>query len=107
MGQLTMLKLSGDDFVTLELVADPRAGSEPAGGNLHHFVIRVASMRDTLVAFEARGVSAGPPASSDGSGEMLTAWTTDPDGNRIELVQWPPGHPDGMTAADFALPPNT
>jgi lactoylglutathione lyase len=38
---------------------------------------------------------------------MHTAWTTDPDGNRIELVQWPPGHPDGMTAADFALPPNT
>ena len=27
---------------------------------------------------------------------------TDPDGYRIELVQWPPGHPAGMTAADFA-----
>jgi lactoylglutathione lyase len=26
----------------------------------------------------------------------------DPDGNKIELVQWPVGHPDGMTAADFA-----
>jgi lactoylglutathione lyase len=25
----------------------------------------------------------------------------DPDGNRIELVQWPAGHPDGVTAADF------
>ena len=25
----------------------------------------------------------------------------DPDGNRIELVQWPDGHADGMTAADF------
>ena len=24
----------------------------------------------------------------------------DPDGNRIELVQWPPGHADGITAAD-------
>jgi lactoylglutathione lyase len=30
-----------------------------------------------------------------------TAWLTDPDGYRIELVQWPPGHPDGITAADF------
>jgi lactoylglutathione lyase len=27
---------------------------------------------------------------------------TDPDGNRIELVQWPAGHADGITAADFA-----
>jgi lactoylglutathione lyase len=27
---------------------------------------------------------------------------TDPDGYRIELVQWPPGHPDGISAADFA-----
>jgi hypothetical protein len=26
----------------------------------------------------------------------------DPDGNRIELVQWPPGHPDGMTEADLS-----
>jgi lactoylglutathione lyase len=26
----------------------------------------------------------------------------DPDGNRIELVQWPAGHPDGITAADWA-----
>jgi lactoylglutathione lyase len=26
---------------------------------------------------------------------------TDPDGHRIELVQWPAGHPAGMTAADW------
>ena len=30
-----------------------------------------------------------------------TAWITDPDGNRIELVRWPPGHPDALTAADW------
>lgn len=34
----------------------------------------------------------------DGS---CTRWITDPDGNSIELVQWPPGHTDGMTAADW------
>ena len=31
-----------------------------------------------------------------------TSWLTDPDGYRIELVQWSHGHPDGITAADFA-----
>jgi lactoylglutathione lyase len=25
----------------------------------------------------------------------------DPDGYRIELVQWPAGHADGITEADF------
>jgi lactoylglutathione lyase len=30
-----------------------------------------------------------------------TSWLADPDGYRIELVQWPPGHPDGISAADF------
>jgi lactoylglutathione lyase len=25
----------------------------------------------------------------------------DPDGNRIELVQWPAGHADGITTADW------
>ncbi|HEX8105059.1 MAG TPA: VOC family protein [Solirubrobacteraceae bacterium] len=103
MGQLTMLKLPGDEFVTLELVAGPD-GSVQSGGSLNHFVIRVESMRAALAELEARGLRRGPAESPDGSGEMLTAWISDPDGNRIELVQWPPGHPDGMTAADFAAP---
>ena len=37
------------------------------------------------------------PATDD----VQTEWVTDPDGNHIELVVWPDGHPDGMTAADF------
>ncbi len=31
-----------------------------------------------------------------------TAWLTDPDGYRTELVEWPPGYPFGMVDADFA-----
>ena len=30
------------------------------------------------------------------------SWITDPDCYRIELVQWPAGHADGVTGADFA-----
>jgi hypothetical protein len=29
------------------------------------------------------------------------SWITDPDGYRIELVQWPVGHANGITSADF------
>lgn len=96
-GRLTMLKLPGDEFVTLELVFDP--SRDGAGGGPHHFVIKVESMDDTVAALAVAGVEAEPPTSPDGSADFFTSWITDPDGNRIELVQWPAGHPDGMTAA--------
>lgn len=39
------------------------------------------------------------------TGNFWTSWLIDPDGYRIEMVQWPVGHPDGLTAADFAEEP--
>jgi lactoylglutathione lyase len=41
----------------------------------------------------------GPPDRTD---EPRTDWLTDPDGYRIEFVQWLAGHADGITEADFA-----
>jgi lactoylglutathione lyase len=41
LGSLTMLKLPGDDFVTLELVHEPTRGPVDPGG-LSHFVVQVA-----------------------------------------------------------------
>ncbi len=72
LGRLTMLELPDDEFVTIELVSDPSAGA--------------------VDGLSPIGDPEGP----------RTAWLTDPDGNRIELVQWPPGHPEGMTATDLA-----
>jgi lactoylglutathione lyase len=100
-GSLTMLKLPGDEFVTLELVHDPGRGRVDPGG-LNHVVIQVESMNAIFAELAARQVAVEPPASPDGSEDFWTAWVTDPDGYRIELVQWPAGHPDGMTAADFS-----
>ena len=100
-GHLTMLKLPGDEFVSIELVHDPGAGPV-AGNRLSHLVVQVGSMDATLAELAARGVDAEEPTSPDGSADFRTTMLTDPDGNRIELVQWPAGHPDGMTAADFA-----
>ena len=101
-GRLTMLKLPGDEFVTVELVHDPARGTVEPGGPLNHLVIKVESMADTVAELAARGIEAEPPGSPDGSADFATSWITDPDGNRIELVQWPAGHPDGMTAADWS-----
>ena len=100
LGTLTMFKLPGDEFVTLELVHDPTHGRVEPGG-LSHLVVQVEDVHATVAQLGARGVRAEEPASPDGSAVFWTAWVTDPDGYRIELVQWPEGHPDGMTRADL------
>jgi lactoylglutathione lyase len=100
LGTLTMLKLPGDEFVTVELVHDPARGEVLVGG-ISHVVVQVESLHDTVAELAGRGVPVEPPRSPDGSGGFWTAWVVDPDGYRIELVQWPSGHPDGMTADDL------
>jgi lactoylglutathione lyase len=100
-GRLSMLKLPGDEFVTIELVHDASQGDVEVRSGLSHFAVKVESMNDTLTALAAHGIDAEKPASPDGSEDFLTALIIDPDGNRIELVQWPPGHADGLTAADW------
>jgi lactoylglutathione lyase len=101
-GHLTMLKLPDDDFVTIELVHDPSRVEADLGTGLSHLVIKVESMDATVAALDGHGIEVETPTSPDGSDDFRTAMVTDPDSNRIELVQWPAGHPDGMTAADWA-----
>jgi lactoylglutathione lyase len=101
LGHLTMLKLPDDEFVSIEVVHDP-GGAAVAETRLSHLVIQVGSMDDTLAELAARGIGIRAPTSPDGSEDFLTTWIVDPDGNRIELVQWPRGHAEGMTAVDFS-----
>ena len=102
LGQLTMLKLPGDEFVTIELVHDPTHGEIDVGTGLNHFVIKVESMDAAITELAAHGIDADVSTSPDGSDDFRTTWIVDPDGNRNELVQWPTGHPEGLTAADWA-----
>jgi lactoylglutathione lyase len=102
LGELVMLKLPRDEFVTIELVHDTAGGDRKTGTGLSHLVIQVDSMKAAIAELSARGVEAEAPASPDGSSEFLTSWIVDPDGNRIELVQWPAGHADGISADDWA-----
>ena len=103
LGHLTMIKLPGDEFVTIELVHDPTQGEADVATGLSHFVIKVESMDATVGALAAEGIDAEVPSSPDGSDDFRTTWIVDPDGNRIELVQWPAGHHDGITAADWEV----
>ncbi|MEU4826451.1 VOC family protein [Actinomadura sp. NPDC023710] len=97
-GSLTMLQLPDDPFVSLELVHDPARPVEDTSA-VNHLVVQVDDLKAAIADLAANGVTAEPPA-EPGPG-VRTSWLTDPDGYRIELVQWPPGHPPGMTKADF------
>ena len=101
-GTLIMLRLPGDDFVTIELVHDPAKGAVDLGTGLNHLVVQVESLEKTLAELAARGIAAEAPGAPGGADGPRTSWITDPDGYRIELVQWPAGHAEGMTEADFA-----
>jgi catechol 2,3-dioxygenase-like lactoylglutathione lyase family enzyme len=103
LGSLTMLKLPSDAFVSLELVHDPEVQTITAGG-LNHLVIQVEDVHDAAGRLAALGIGVEEPTSPSGSEDFWTAWLTDPDGYRIELVQWPSGHAEGLTSADFAEP---
>lgn len=99
-GSLTMLKLPDDPHVTLELSHDPSRGAvTPRDG---HVVVQVESARETAGRLADAGFAVEDPVLLDPATDFWTVWLSDPDGYRVELVQWPAGHADGMTADDFA-----
>jgi lactoylglutathione lyase len=99
-GHLTMLKLPDDEFVTVELVHD--GNPVDRGTDISHVVVQVESMADTLDVLAGNGIEPIAPAQARDDG-LTTVLIADPDGRRIELVQWPAGHSVGMTAADWAV----
>jgi lactoylglutathione lyase len=102
-GRLTMLKLPEDEYVSIELVHDPNGGPvDPRG--INHLVIQVDSMDSAAEMLAAAGIDVESSTRHDDADGLWTAWLTDPDGYRIELVQWPRGHPAGMFEGDFADP---
>jgi lactoylglutathione lyase len=58
-------------------------------------------MNAAISELSEHDISTTRPSSPNNTTGFLTATVHDPDGNEIELVQWPMDHPDGMTAADF------
>ena len=98
---LTMLKFPRDEVVTLELVHRPADGPVEVGTGFSHLVVQVDDLAASIAALTEAGLAPSPAESPGGPDGPRTSWLADPDGYRIELVQWPPGHPSGITAADF------
>ena len=98
---LVMLNLPGDgDVVTLELSYDPTLKVQ-IGNGFSHLAVQVDSLEATLADLANEGVAFEAPQRPGGEDGPQTSFLRDPDGYRIELVQWPAGHPASMTRADF------
>jgi lactoylglutathione lyase len=100
--RLVLLKFPGEPAATLELAYRPGAGRVDVGNGFDHLAIQVDSLATTLETLAEAGLEPGPVQYPGGPHGPKTSWLTDPDGYRIELVQWPPGHGDGITEADFS-----
>ena len=98
---LTMLRFPGVEIVTLELVHRPAGEPVDVGTGFSHLVVQAEDLVATIAALSQAGLRPSPAEFPAGPNGPQTSWLTDPDGYRIELVQWPPGHPDGITDADF------
>jgi lactoylglutathione lyase len=96
-----MLKFPVEEVVTLELVHRPEHGPVDIGSGFSHIPIQVDDLHATLARFSEAGLRPGPVERPGGADGPQVSWIVDPDGYRIELVEWPPGHAYGMTAADF------
>lgn len=98
---LTMLSFPDEEVVTLELAHRPADGDVEIGTGFSHLVVQIDDLAATVEAFIRAGLRPGPLNHHGGRDGPTTSWLTDPDGYRIELVQWPPGHADGLSDADF------
>jgi lactoylglutathione lyase len=99
---LSWLCLEGDgDAVSLELSADPSVPSPEIGTGFSHLAIQVDDLAAWVSDVSARGIEIGEidyPAGPDGP---KTVFIFDPDGYRLELVQWPEGHSADLVRSDF------
>jgi lactoylglutathione lyase len=100
--RLAMLKFPAEQSATIELVYRPADGPVDVGPGLDHLAIQVDELAATIEELTAAGLEPGPQELPGGPDGPKTSWITDPDGYRIELVEWPAGHADGITETDFA-----
>lgn len=89
---LVWLRLPDEESVSLELVHRPADGPIEIGG-FEHFAIEVDSLADTVTHLTDSGLHPAAPELPGGPDGPKTSWLTDPDGYRLELVEWPPGGP--------------
>lgn len=100
--RLVILKFPEEPAASLELVHRPANGRVDVGSGFDHLAIEVDELAATLERLTDAGLEPSPVEYPGGPDGPQTSWLTDPDGYRIELVEWPPEQSEGLTAAAFS-----
>ncbi len=101
---LSVLAFPGEPVASLVLLHRPGDGPVEVGNGFDHLLIQVhdlAAAVEGLVLAGLEPTEVQPPTRPHGP---AASWVTDPDGYRIALVEWPAGHPAGITVEDLATP---
>lgn len=101
-GRLVLLRFPDEPAASLELAHRPGDGRVDVGSGFDHLAIQVDTLTTIVETLTQAGLAPEAVQYPGGPEGPKTSWLTDPDGYRIELVEWPPGHPDGITPADFS-----
>ncbi len=83
---IVYLRISDDDFIELFPVDDGDQAAPPEGVGYAHTCLRVDDLEATVREMAARGHEPSDTIRKGRSG-CVQYWVTDPDGNRIELMQ--------------------
>jgi lactoylglutathione lyase len=106
-GNLTMLQLQGDPFVTIELVHNPAKGKVELGTGINHLVIQVESLDAALADLAVKGIAADSPADPDHADRLRTG--CGPAGSPTPTViesNWSSGRPATPTASPRPTSPS-
>jgi lactoylglutathione lyase len=99
---LVLMNLPGDgDVAMLELIYNHGVDSYEVGDGFSHLAISVDDIEASVAGLAEHGIRPDEPPFQPGEGSPWICFVRDPDGYRIELAQFPPGHPDGVTERDF------
>lgn len=87
-GRTYFVTLPGGGIVEIISIAPPAQG-EPVthGTGLHHLALAVADFAEAAAALQSRGVQFIGPAYRSPDGGTQFDFFTDPEGNRLQLVQ--------------------
>ena len=101
-GRLVFLKFPEEPAASLELVHRPDGGRVDVGSGFDHLAIQVDDLDAGIKRMTEAGLEPEPLQYPAGPGGPKTSMLTDPDGYRIELVEWPPEYADGLTEELFS-----
>lgn len=95
---IVYLQIDPNSFLELFPGAKKEEASSESAAGYNHFCLRVDDMDTTIALLTERGlpIQGGPTMGLDGNWQY---WLTDPDGNRIELMQIMPGSPQESAGA--------